>query len=250
MELTTVVILAGAGLWAGAQNALAGGGSFVTLPALILAGLDPLSANVTSTVALFPGQVATGWAGRSMVSGSPSLSFRWLIVISLLGGAVGAFLLLSTPVNVFAKLLPYLILFATVVFAWGNFVRKPVAAVRPLSPITAAVSQFGTAVYGGYFGGGIGFLMLAVFAVMQIPTRNAVATKNVMAAAMNASAFLTLVASPFIIWNSALVLSIGAIVGGYLGSAALKTVNERLLKAAIVVFGVVLTAGLFYRTTS
>lgn len=244
------MILAGAGLWAGAQNALAGGGSFVTLPALILAGLDPLSANITSTVALFPGQVATGWAGRSMVSGSPSLSVRSLFVISLLGGAVGALLLLSTPVNVFAKLLPFLILFATLVFAWGNFGRKPVATAYHLSPWKAALSQFGTAIYGGYFGGGIGFLMLAVFSIMQIPTRNAVATKNVLAAAMNASAFLALVASPFIRWNSAFVLSVGAIVGGYIGAAALRVVNDKLLKAVIVVFGIVLTIGLFYRSVA
>jgi len=102
-----------AGLWAGAQNALAGGGSFVTLPALILSGLDPRAANITSTIALFPGQVTTGLVGRRMVSGADHLSFRALFVISLAGGAVGATLLLETPADFFAKLVPWLVLFAT-----------------------------------------------------------------------------------------------------------------------------------------
>ena len=84
-----IILLIFAGLWAGVQNALAGGGSFVTLPALILSGMDPLSANITSTVALFPGQVATGVAGRSLVRGAESLSFRALFAISLVGGVIG-----------------------------------------------------------------------------------------------------------------------------------------------------------------
>ena len=93
-----------AGLWAGAQNALAGGGSFITLPALILAGLDPRAANITSTVALFPGQVTTGLAGRGLVSGAQRLSFKALFAISLAGGALGAILLLATPATAFARL--------------------------------------------------------------------------------------------------------------------------------------------------
>ncbi len=92
-----LALLFAAGLWAGAQNALAGGGSFVTLPALILTGLDPRLANITSTVALFPGQVTTGWAGRSLVAGAERLSFRALAIISLVGGVAGALVLLVTP---------------------------------------------------------------------------------------------------------------------------------------------------------
>src|SRR3954449_12980508 len=109
-----------AGLWAGAQNALAGGGSFVPLPALVLVGLDPRAANITSTVALFPGQVTSGLAARSLVSGAQHLSFRALFAISLVGGALGAILLLATPVVAFARMVPWLVLFATV-----NGVSKP-----------------------------------------------------------------------------------------------------------------------------
>src|SRR5271156_4013768 len=113
-----------AGLWAGVQNALAGGGSFVTLPALILSGLDARAANITSTIALFPGQVTTGLAGRSLVSCAERLSFRALFIISLAGGVVGAFLLLATPPSFFARLLPWLVVSATALFAWGSFLRK------------------------------------------------------------------------------------------------------------------------------
>src|SRR5579862_1307053 len=106
-------LLLAAGLWAGVQNALAGGGSFVTLPALILSGLDARAANIASTIALFPGQVTTGWVGRRMISGAAGLSFRALSAISLIGGALGAGLLLATPPTFFSRLVPWLVLFAT-----------------------------------------------------------------------------------------------------------------------------------------
>ena len=120
-----LLLVLAAGLWAGLQNTLAGGGSFITLPALIVSGMSPLAANITSTVALFPGQVTSGLAGRSLVTGVGRLTFRWLFGLSLVGGAVGGLLLLNTPPTVFARLVPWLVLFATTVFAWGSFRRKP-----------------------------------------------------------------------------------------------------------------------------
>ena len=236
-----------AGLWAGMQNALAGGGSFVTLPALILSGMSPLAANITSTVALFPAQVSTGWAGRKLVSGTPNLSFRALLLVSLLGGALGALLLLNTPSTVFARLVPWLVLFATSVFAWGSFFRKPNAPGMNLGPGATAVTQFVIAIYGGYFGGGIGFLMLAALTIAGMATRHAGATKNVLAAVMNTSALAIFVLSPEVHWPQAVVLSIGATLGGVAGAMALHRVNEKLLRIAIVALGVALTLGLFLR---
>jgi uncharacterized membrane protein YfcA len=236
-----------AGLWAGLQNTLAGGGSFITLPALILAGLTPLAANITSTVALFPGQVASGVAGRRLVEGVRGLSFRALLAISLAGGAAGGLLLLNTPATIFARLVPWLVLFATTVFAWGSFRRRPVGAAAHLGPAGAGVAQFLIAIYGGYFGGGIGFLMLAALTMAGLATRAAGATKNALAGAMNASAVLLFVASPQVHWAPAVVLGVGAILGGLAGAWALHRVNERLLRAAIVVLGLALTAGLFLR---
>ncbi|HEY1230244.1 MAG TPA: TSUP family transporter, partial [Ramlibacter sp.] len=139
-----------AGLVAGIQNTLAGGGSFVTLPALIVSGMSPLAANITSTVALFPGQITAGYAGRKLVSGAAGLSFRALFVLSILGGAAGGLLLLHTSPKVFARLVPWLVLFATAVFTWGSFFRKGSAEkAAHLGRYTTGAAQFLIAVYGG-----------------------------------------------------------------------------------------------------
>lgn len=237
-----------AGLWAGLQNALAGGGSFVTLPTLILAGMSPLAANITSTVALFPAQVSSGLAGRRLVGGAGRLSFKALLVISLVGGALGGLLLLKTPSSVFARIVPWLVLFATAVFAWGSFARRPVSSPEHhLGALPAGVAQFFIAIYGGYFGGGVGFLMLAALTMAGLPTRNAGATKNALAGVMNAAAVALFIASPEVHWPQALALSAGAIAGGLLGAWALHRVNERQLRLGIVGIGVALTIGLFLK---
>ena len=238
-----------AGLWAGVQNALAGGGSFVTLPTLILSGLDAKSANITSTIALFPGQVTTGLAGRKAVSGAERLSFKALFVISLAGGVVGALLLLATPSSFFAMLVPWLVLFATVMFAWGSFFRKTPAHGVAIGPLAAGGMQFLIAIYGGYFGGGIGFLMLAALTVAGLPVRTAGATKNVLAGVMNASAVVIFMFSRDVHWLKAAVLGIGAIGGGLVGAWLLKWVNEKALRIGVVVLGVALTVGLFLRAS-
>ncbi len=242
----SVPILLAAGLWAGMQNALAGGGSFVTLPALILTGLDARAANITSTIAMFPGQLATGLAGRKLVRGAESLSFRALLAISLVGGALGGVLLLVTPASFFARMVPWLVLFATAVFAYGSFGRRRRDGLTlNLGAGQAAVAQFGIAIYGGYFGGGIGFLMLAALTMAGLPTRNAGATKNVLAGVMNAAAVALFAFSPDVAWRSVLILGIGAILGGLAGAWTLKRVDDRLLRIVVVGIGIALTVGLF-----
>jgi hypothetical protein len=237
-----------AGLWAGVQNALAGGGSFVTLPALILSGMTPLAANITSTVALFPAQITSGFAGRKLVSGAGGLPFWALFVLSIAGGAAGGLLLLHTSPAVFARLVPWLVLFATAVFTWGSFFRKSGAAgAVHLGPVATGVAQFLIAVYGGYFGGGIGILMLAALTMAGLAARNAGATKNVLAGVMNASAVVLFLASPQLHWLQCTVLAAGAIIGGLLGAWALHRVNERALRVAIVFIGIALTVGLFLK---
>lgn len=242
-----MVLLFLAGIWAGTQNAIAGGGSFVTLPALIIAGLDARAANITSTIALFPGQVATGIAGRKLAAGAERLSLKALIAISLVGGVIGALLLLATPASFFARLVPWLVLFATAVFAWGNFVRKPRQDAPALSPWAAGGSQFLIAIYGGYFGGGIGFLMLAALTIAGLSVRNAAASKNVLAGVMNASAVVIFLFSKDVRWLQAVVLGAGAVGGGLLGASLLKHISESWLKIGVVILGVALTIGLFLR---
>jgi hypothetical protein len=243
----TVALLFAAALWAGVQNALAGGGSFVTLPALILSGLDARSANIASTIALFPGQTTTGWVGRRMAGGAAGLSFRTLSIISLIGGAVGAGLLLATPSHFFARLVPWLVLFATGLFAYGSFFRKQGEGVGGLGPRLAGTLQFLISIYGGYFGGGIGFLMLAALTAAGVAVRAAGATKNILAAVMNASAVAVFLFTPGIPWPRVGVVCIGAILGGLVGANLLKRVDERLIRGFVVVLGLALTVGLFLR---
>lgn len=240
-----LILLAGA--LAGIQNALAGGGSFITLPALILAGLNPLQANITSTIALFPGQVVTGLANSKLVSGTSQLSFRSLFVLSLIGGGLGGLLLLFTPASVFARLVPWLVLFATLVFAWGSFVRQPASTGVHLGGGGTAVMQFCIAVYGGYFGGGIGFLMLAALSLAGMQTRGAAATKNVLASVMNASAVMLFVFSGSVQWKEAAVLGVSAIAGGLIGAKMLSHFPENILRIVVVLIGAALTVGLFLR---
>lgn len=244
-----LALLALAGFYAGMQNTLAGGGSFITFPALLFAGLNPLAANMTSTIALFPSQITTAIKGRNLVGGISQTPFRRLFIVSLIGGILGALLLLSTPVRIFTQLVPWLVLFATMAFAWGSFGHKPspVGAAGHVSNTVVLLTQGIIAIYGGYFGGGIGFLMLAVLTIAGQKIRTANATKNALAMTMNASAVAIFAFSPQINWVAVVVLGIGGMVGGIAGSWLNHRLPEKLLRAIVVFVGVVLTVWLFIR---
>ncbi len=219
----------------------------MVFPALLVTGLDPRAANITSTIALFPGQLATGFAGRRHASGTPSLRFSVLVGLSLIGGAMGAVLLLVTPVSIFSALVPWLVLFATAVFAWGSFFRRTAATDRPLGSLAAGAIQLSISVYGGYFGGGIGILMLAALTLSGLALRNAGATKNVLAGVMNSSAVVIFLISSDVAWKQAAVVGIAALAGGQVGAYALNRVNEKIMRLCIVALGLALTIGLFLR---
>jgi uncharacterized membrane protein YfcA len=234
-------------MWAGCQNSLAGGGSFITLPSLMFTGMDALAANITSSVALFPSQAAAGihgWKNSSSVAG---LSRAWLLGISLMGGVLGAILLLLTPSTIFARMVPWLVLFATTMFAWGSFAPKRADGAARLKTAGAAVVQFCIAVYGGYFGGGIGFLMLAALTAAGLAIRNAGATKNLLAGTMNFAAVTIFIFSPQVHWLQMSIACAGALIGGLAGAHMLNKVNEKLLRIIITVIGIALTVGLFLR---
>ena len=246
--MTSWIILALAAVWAGAQNALAGGGSFITLPALLLTGMDARAANITSTLALFPSQIVMGLTGRKQAESPPGVSFTALFVISLIGGALGALILLATPPTFFARLVPWLVLFATAMFAWGSFFRKaPPPGTASIPPRAEMAIQFLIAIYGGYFGGGIGFLMMASLTLAGLAVRAAGATKNVLAGVMNASAVAMLVFSHDVHWQQVLVVAVASSIGGYAGARMLNIVNEKALRLFVVGIGVLLTIGLFWR---
>lgn len=243
------MVLALAGFLAGAQNAVAGGGSFLTFPALLFAGLDPRAANITSTIALFPGQATTGWTGRRMAGGAAGLSLRTLFTVSVIGGAIGAVLLLATPVSVFTHLVPWLIVFATAVFIWGSFFRKPRQEdeAPPISPRMGVVMQFIIAIYGGYFGGGIGILMMAALTAVGLAVRHAGATKNVLAGVVNVAAVVIFLVESKQNWLLVGVLAITAIIGGQVGVLILRHVPEKVLRVVVSLIGIALTIGMFLK---
>jgi uncharacterized membrane protein YfcA len=180
-------------------------------------------------------------------TGVGRLPFWALLLISLGGGAVGGLLLLRTPSKTFEYLVLWLVLFATAMFAWGSFLRKPREGSVHLGPWRTSAAQLVIAICGGYFGGGIGFLMMAALSMAGVHTRNAVAIKNVLAGIMNASAVLIFAMSPQLQWAPAIIMGCGATFGALAGTWAVKRINESALRMVVVCIGAALTIGLFVR---
>ncbi|MGD0958664.1 MAG: sulfite exporter TauE/SafE family protein [Methylomonas sp.] len=246
-DLAQLALIALAGLYAGAQNTLAGGGSFITFPALLLAGLNPLAANMTSTIALYPNQITSAFAGRKLAGGVGGLSLFHLFALSVGGGVAGAWLLLNTPVSVFANLVPWLVLMATLIFIWGSFRKTPLRAAHGVSRLWLAIIQFLIGIYGGYFGGGIGILMLSALTVAGLTMRVAAASKNVLAMAMNTSAVSLFAFSSQIDWPAAFALAVGGVGGALVGSWLMHRLPEKIMRGFVVLVGLTLTVWLFVR---
>lgn len=238
----------------GALNSVAGGGSFITFPTLIFTGVPSINANATNTVALWPGTVASVGAYRNdFVTQRRMLYF--LSGISLVGGILGAVLLLRTPPATFELLIPYLLLLATLLFTFGgaltNRLRKYIGAVSEnhwglLAGI--AVLQLIIATYGGFFGGGIGILMLAMLRLTgmeNIHTMNAL--KTLLATCINGVAVLTFVIAGAVWWPQALLMIVGAVLGGYGGAYYARKIDPLLVRRFVMLIGFALTLYFFIR---
>lgn len=239
--MTTVILIAAAFL-GGALNSLAGGGSLVTFPALLFAGLNPIDANASSVVALFSGTFAGAWAYRRNILAVAEFSVIGLFVLSLVGGLIGALLLLWTPATIFAALVPWLILFATIVFAVGNF--APVETIQriQLGPRSALTALFIIAIYGGYFGGGIGFLILAAFTLVGMRDINAMnGLKMGLVGVMTVTAILAFIVANVVRWPETLPMLVSSAVGSYMAAHWAQRLDQRLIKGFVVVLGAGLT---------
>lgn len=248
-------LLALAALLGGSINAVAGGGSFLTFPALVFTGTAPLVANATSTVALWPASVASAFGYRRELREEKRLALE-LGAVSLLGGVLGALGVIATPQDVFVKVLPFLLLVATLVFTFGEKLRARLGWVggQGAPPFAVVViAQFVVALYGGYFGGGMGLMMLALFALLgarragtDIHTMNAL--KSALGVAINATALLTFVLAGKVDWGRALIMTSAAVIGGYGVAAVARRIDARKVKTAVIVLGWVMTAAFFVRT--
>jgi len=246
---TSWLILAAAGFCAGVANVGAGGGGFFTFPALLLTGLDPRAANITGAVGIWPMQVTVGLTGRKQTAGIPHLSFRALLIINFIGGIFGAALLLCTPPSFFAALVPWLVLFATAMFAWGSF-RKP-HAEKPghrLGKTGTIIAQILISIYVGYYGGGAGFLVLAALTLAGMPVRTANAAKLLLVGAANTSAVIIFLFSKDIYWMQALVIFVTSEIGSHVvGVRLLNRVSDKAMRIGIIALGLGLAVWLFAR---
>ena len=233
-------------------NAVAGGGSFLTLPTLIFTGIAPISANATSTVALWPGSLASVGAYRQDIAGERKLLVA-LGITSLVGGIFGAIVLLRTNQSTFVHLLPYLLLLATVLFAFSDPLitrlrqGRPVAKTAGLMTIVGMCAlQFVIAFYGGYFGGGIGIMMLAGLSLMGLRNIHQMnALKTVLASCINGVAVLIFIIARVVAWPQAVVMLVAAIVGGYGGAYYARKLDPRYVRGAVIAIGVGMTLWFF-----
>ena len=245
--MTETVLLLAAAFVAGALNSVAGGGSFLTLPALVFTGVPPVVANATGTVALLPGYVAGAWGFREDTAAPPGLSMRLLVVLSLLGGAAGAGLLLITSDAAFNRIVPWLLLVATALFAFGPQLRKMLAGGAP-STSRATVGVLAVAAYGGYFNGGLGILLLALFGLLGQTNLNAMnGLKNWVSALLTAIAVAIYAAGGVVQWREALLMMVAATLGGYVGARVARRIPANWLRAGIVLTGLVMSALFFWR---
>ena len=250
--IDTIVLLAAAFV-AGALNAVAGGGSFLTLPALVFTGVPPVVANATGTVALLPGYMAGAWGFREDWQPPPGLSLARMLVLSLLGGAAGAALLLLTSDAAFRRIVPWLLLAATALFALGPQLRAwsaPPAGSppRPPSTLKATLGVLAVAAYGGYFNGGLGILLLALFGLLGQTQLNAMnGMKNLVSAVLTAIAVAIYAAGGLVLWPQALLMMVAATLGGYGGARVARRIPAPWLRAGIVATGLVMAALFFWR---
>ena len=246
------VFLFVAGILGGALNAVAGGGSFVAFPALLLTGVPPIPANATNTLALWTGVTASGGAYRSRLE-VPRRVLLPLLATSFLGGIIGAFLLLKTPPLTFMRVLPWMMLGATLLFMFGNrLARGRVSSVgrdaTAVAILGAAIFELVVSVYGGYFGGGVGIINLAMLAAVGMTDIHAMnALKSVLGMAINGTAVLLFIVKGAIYWPQGLVMIVGASIGGYFGAHYAQKLPQAWVRRFVILVGAGMTVYFFLR---
>lgn len=234
---------------AGVINSIAGGGSFLTFPALVFAGVPGVIANASSTVALVPGAIASGLGYRYDIRRLEDSRLRPWLIVSLAGGALGALLLLFTSDKTFRHLAPWLLMFATLVFAFGAPLSKALRGRVHGSSTAMILLLFPITVYGGYFGGGIGIMFLAAFRLYGMESIHGMnGVKTVLAATLNTIAALIFIASHQVRWRPTLFMMAAGIAGGYVGPLLARRVSPAVIRAAVIGVGFLMTIYFFHST--
>ncbi|WP_327640283.1 sulfite exporter TauE/SafE family protein [Kribbella sp. NBC_00482] len=238
-----------AGVAAGALNAVGGGGSFVALAALVAAGMPPVTANATTTVALLPGNATSAWVYRRELEGLAEPSIGSVTLASVLGGAIGAFLLLLLPSASFDAAVPWLLAFATVVLMFGRRLTAALRLGRP-GPAVILAGQFLLAIYGGYFGGAVGLMMLAFWTATTTldPARgNPLRVIQVAAVYLTAAVIFVFAADVLSQPLHLVALLAGAVIGGYAGAHLVRRLPPTMLRGLVLTTAVLMTGVFFVR---
>ncbi len=247
--MAEALLLLLAGLIGGAMNAMAGGGTFVTFPALIAAGLPPTVANATSNTALLPGAAVSAWTYRRALQPFGPLSLRQLLALTLLGGAVGAILLHLTTEATFRQILPWLLLVASLMLSFGNAIRQRLERTGwTLGAAGAAALQFVIGIYGGYFGGAVSLVMMASWVlVTHLSVKELAPTRTILLVAANGAACIVFVAVDLVSWPSVLPLAAGAVTGGWLGAHLGMRLPADWVRGVVLVICYGVTAAFFLK---
>jgi uncharacterized membrane protein YfcA len=245
----------GAAFLAGAINSVAGGGTMISFPVLVALGLPPVMANATNTVGIWPGSLGSMWGFRKELSRVNRRMF-WLLLPALAGGLAGAILLRSTPPGVFEKLVPWLILFATILFIVQGPVQrrlKSVDAAKHAGPrwlLIAMTVQLGVAVYGGYFGAGMSIMALSVLGLLGMTDiLEMSATTSLLACAINGTAGILFAIAGLVVWPYALVMTGGALVGGYGAAGVARKIGKVAVRRFVIFVGLTISAVMFIKIT-
>jgi hypothetical protein len=235
---------------AGVLNAIAGGGTFLTFPALVWSGVPPIAANATSALVVSPGYLGSALGFRAELAALPRAVVWREMALAALGGVAGALLLLITPAKVFSGIVPWLLLFATALFALGPRLARWAGGERGRGLSGArALGLLAVAVYGGYFNGGLGILLMALYLLVGEQRLNTVnALKNLNSFVLSVVSVAAFAIGGAIVWRDALLMAVFATAGGFYGARLAKRLPVRVVRSIVIVTGLVMSAVFFCRT--
>ncbi|MDG2156511.1 MAG: sulfite exporter TauE/SafE family protein [Amylibacter sp.] len=242
MTIFELSLLVSASFIAGIINSIAGGGSFLTFPALVFSGVPTIAANATSAVAVFPGYLSGALGFSKELKEYPKSKFLLLIMLSIMGGIGGSLLLLITPASVFSYIIPWLLGFATLLFAFGDFVGKWAKKNSNSNGITGNLATLIVCIYGGYFNGGLGIVLLALFSTLGLRDIHLMnGLKNIMSFALSAASVVTFAIAGIVFWQQAFIMMIATTIGGYFGVVVARKLSKNTIRVIIVLIGLIMT---------
>ncbi|MEH6477226.1 MAG: sulfite exporter TauE/SafE family protein [Sneathiella sp.] len=241
-----LILLSSAAFLAGALNSIAGGGSFLTFPALVFVGLPPITANATSAVAVFPGYLSGALGFLSELRSYGLRQLTKYIFLAIIGGVAGALLLLVTPGETFKIIIPYLLLFATALFAFGDKITVYLTAKGKSQSSKNWLLTLIVSTYGGYFNGGLGIVLLALFSVLGYRDLNLMnGLKNALSFVLTAASIVTFAFADIVDWKLASIMMISATIGGYFGARIARKLPKQQVKIFIILIGLGMSAAFF-----